>query len=114
MHAIGFRVRVFAALAVIVLPTAAVSQIRHAPVVEDILKDSAAAKAGLRFGDRILAYDGKPLLSPAALQAAEENTFGKNAVLLSVQRGDETLMMSAPTGALGFRALGLPCLPSRV
>jgi serine protease DegQ len=31
--------------------------------VEDVLPDSAAAKAGLRPGDRIVSYDGKTLAS---------------------------------------------------
>src|SRR5262249_13532687 len=69
-------------------------------VIEAVVSDSPAAKAGLKVGDRLLSYDGKPLPSPAALQAAQENTFGKKEVALGVQRGSETLALAAPPGKL--------------
>jgi len=72
-------------------------------VVEEAVTDSAAAKAGLKVGDRVLSYDGKPLPSPAALQAAEENTFSNQEVALRVRRGEETLTLTAPLGKLGIQ-----------
>src|SRR5688572_23621371 len=72
-------------------------------VVEEVLADSAAAKAGFKVGDRLLSYDGRPLSSPAALQAIEENTVGKAQVLLRIEREDETLTLMAPLGRLGIR-----------
>jgi len=51
----------------------------------------------------VLGYDGKPLTSPAALQAAEENTCGKEEVVLHVRRGEETLTLMVPLGKLGIQ-----------
>ncbi|MBI1923045.1 tetratricopeptide repeat protein [Candidatus Poribacteria bacterium] len=72
-------------------------------VVEDVVPDSPAAKVGLQVGDRLLSYDGMPLPSPAALQAVEENTFGKTEVTLVVQRGNKTLTLTVPLGKLGIQ-----------
>jgi len=68
----------------------------HGLVVEEIAADSPAAKAGLRVGDRLLTYDGKPLTSSAVLLELEVNALGesKKEVALRVQRGEETLTMS--------------------
>ncbi len=71
-------------------------------IVEEVVADSAAAKAGLKVGDHVLSYDGKPLPSPAALRAAEENTFSKEEVALRVRRGEETLTLMAAPGKLGI------------
>ena len=71
-------------------------------IVEQVAADSPAAKAGLRVGDSVLTYDGKPLPSPAALQAAAENTFGKEEVALRIRRGEETLTLLSPLGKLGI------------
>ena len=87
-----------------VMPAAVLPQDAPALVVEEILDDSAAARVGIAAGDRVLSYDEKALPSPAALQAAEENTFGKADVVLRVLRGDETLVLSVPPGRLGIRA----------
>lgn len=96
----------FAGLVIMSALLRATAQPQEPPaiVVEEILPDSAAARAGLHVGDRVLSYDGKPLLSPATLQAAEENTFGKQEVVLRVQRGAETpMMLIAPPGKLGIQ-----------
>lgn len=71
-------------------------------VVESVTPDSPAAKAGVKVGDRLLTYDGKPLPSPAALQAAQQNIFGKKEVALRLQRGSETLTLTVPLGTLGI------------
>jgi tetratricopeptide (TPR) repeat protein len=70
-------------------------------VVEAVPAGSPAAKAGIRPGDRLVSYDGKPLLSPLALLVLEDNTF-KKAVTLRSQRGDETLTLTVPTRDLGW------------
>ncbi len=72
-------------------------------VVESVAPDSPAAKAGVKVGDRLLTYDGKPLPSPAALEAVEQNTFGKQEVALRLQRGNETLTLTVPLGGLGIQ-----------
>jgi hypothetical protein len=71
-------------------------------IVDELTVDSPGAKAGLQRGDRILSYDGKALGSPAELEAAEENTFGKKEVL-EVRRGEQTLRLSVPLGKLGVQ-----------
>jgi CHAT domain-containing protein/Tfp pilus assembly protein PilF len=72
-------------------------------IVEQIVGDSPAVKAGLKIGDSVLTYDGKPLPSPAALQAAAENTFGKQEVALRVRRGQERVTVMSPLGKLGIQ-----------
>ena len=71
-------------------------------VVESVASDSPAAKAGVKVGDRLLTYDGKPLPSPAAFRASEQNTLGKKEVALRLQRGSETLTLTVPLGTLGI------------
>ena len=71
-------------------------------VVEEVAADSAAARAGLMADDRIVSIDGRPLRSPEALQALEENTF-KQQVELQVRRFGAPLTLSAEGGRLGLR-----------
>jgi len=71
-------------------------------IVEEVVTDSVAARAGLKPGDYLLSYDGKPLASPAALQAAQQNMVGKEQVALSVRRGEEMLTLTAQAGRLGI------------
>lgn len=72
-------------------------------VVEHVASDSPAARVGLKPGDLLASYDQKRLRSPAGLQAAEENTFNKDAAALEVQRGAETMVLIVPRGRLGIR-----------
>ena len=72
-------------------------------IVEEVVADSPAAKAGIRIGDRLLTYDNKELISPAAFLALQENTFGKKEVELSVRRKEETLNFKVSIGALGIK-----------
>jgi tetratricopeptide (TPR) repeat protein len=72
-------------------------------IVEEFTGGSPGGKAGLQVGDRILSYDGKALASPAALEAAQENTFGKKEVVLEVRRGEQILRLNVPLGTLGVQ-----------
>src|SRR5262245_2393773 len=72
-------------------------------VVEEIATDSVGARVGLKGGDRLVSYDGRPLTSTSALQAAEENAV-KPSVSLRVQRDGEMLALTAAAGALGVQA----------
>ncbi|HEY2933254.1 MAG TPA: CHAT domain-containing protein [Acidobacteriota bacterium] len=80
-------------------------------IVEEAV-DLPASKAVLKPGDCLLAYNGKPLPSPAALQAAMENTLGLKEVALRLQRGEETLTLTVAAGALQIQAR--PQLPPSV
>jgi hypothetical protein len=69
-------------------------------LVEEMSGDSPAMKAGLKPGDRILSYDNKPPFSPAALDALQQNTFGKEEVVLQIWRAEESQSLIVPLGAL--------------
>ena len=81
-------------------------------VVEQLAADSPAAKAGLVVDDRLLTYDDQSLGSPAALQALQENTIGKNQIVLRLRRGQETRTLTVPPGAWAVEVR--PELPSAV
>lgn len=72
-------------------------------LVEELSSDSAAAKAGIQLGDRVIRYDGKLLSSPAAFDALQENTFGKKDVVLQIRRSEATLSLTLPLGSLGLK-----------
>lgn len=106
-------IRMLAGLIVLISAATVVSPFQSTSglVVEEVTADSVAAKAGLKVGDRILSYDGKPVPSPAALQALQENTVG-NETAVCVGRGEETLTLPIPRGKLGITVR--PKLPSVV
>jgi CHAT domain-containing protein/Tfp pilus assembly protein PilF len=72
-------------------------------VVEEATTGSPGVMAGFMPGDQILTYDGRPISSPAAFHAADENTFRTESVAIRVQRGNETLTLTAPAGQLGLQ-----------
>lgn len=73
-------------------------------IVEEISTDSPAGKAGLKPGDQILAYDNKPLTSPAAFEALQQNTPGKKELVLQLRRGGQPMERTVPQGTLGIQA----------
>ncbi|MCS6860433.1 MAG: CHAT domain-containing protein [Abditibacteriales bacterium] len=72
-------------------------------IVESIAPGGLAEKLGIKVGDRLLTYDGKPLFSPLTLLALQQNTFDKKEVGLGLQRGGETLTLTVPVGSLGLQ-----------
>jgi regulator of sigma E protease len=66
-------------------------------MVSDVAPDSAAAKAGLQSGDRIVAIGGKPVNDPFAFSFALQNA-ASSTVPVEVTRGDqqETLSLAVP------------------
>jgi regulator of sigma E protease len=65
----------------------------------EIMRDSAAERAGLRSGDRVLAFDGEPVPSFQKLQhqiASHPNAQ----VTLKVQRGEQTLDVPVHIGSV--------------
>ena len=95
----GFVVRAFVLMTV---ADAAQVPADFGVVVEEVAAGSPAEKAGLRTGDRLLTYDGKPLVSPATLQAAVENTFGKDTVSVRLRRSGALSTFTVSQGR--FRA----------
>ena len=73
-------------------------------IVESVSPGSSAEKLGIKVGDRLLTYDGKPLVSPLTLLALRQNTFDKKEVALRLQRGSETLTLTVPVASLGLEA----------
>lgn len=87
------------------------SALRAAPTLRilDVTGDGAAAKAGVRAGDYLSAYDGRQIDSVdelrAAIQAAQ--AAGKERIALVVFRGTERLEVEVAPGRLGV-SLGSP------
>jgi serine protease Do len=73
-------------------------------VVEEVRSDSAAAKAGLKSGDVIVAFDGERVRSARQLERLVAETPAGRTVKLSVQRGgakvDADITPEAPAHAL--------------
>ena len=80
------------AIAVAMFATVGLPQPDPAPVAGEILPGGAADRAGLRPGDRVLAFDGRPLETWEALVAAVQTNPGRT-VELTVRRA------GAPPGA---------------
>ncbi len=78
-------------------------------LVETVFPGSPAERAGIQVGDRLAAYGDRPLASPAALSAAEENPRGSEPVRIRLVRAAEALTFTVPAGQLGV--IVLPALP---
>lgn len=63
-------------------------------VISEVLPDSPAAEAGLEVGDIVTAIDGTDVTAENIREALAEYAVG-DTVQLDVQRGDETLQLSA-------------------
>jgi len=64
--------------------------------VLDVEKDSPAARAGLKAGDRLVALDGAPLADREALARAMAAKRWGDVAVIGVRRGDETLTLTVP------------------
>jgi CHAT domain-containing protein/Tfp pilus assembly protein PilF len=93
-----------AGLIIATTPVSAASAITEPPglIVEEIIADSSAAKAGLKVGDKLLTFDDRALTSLATLRAIQQNVVGKKDVVLRVQRGQEVLTFRVPIKGLGM------------
>jgi regulator of sigma E protease len=77
-------------------------------IVEAVLPDSAAAKAGLKQGDAITKFNGEPIGDFAQLVKLVEPSAHRD-VTLEVKRGEETLQVPLTVGeqTVGNRKVGL-------
>src|SRR5262245_20181688 len=73
-------------------------------IVEALTIDGLAAQAGLCVEDCLLAYNDRPLTSPALLQALSENAAIADLNSLQVSRHGAEITFSVPSGALGMEA----------
>lgn len=67
---------------------------REGVVVTDVYPDTPAAKAGLRSGDVIVEFDGKPIATPQELQVVVERSELGKALPLTVVRQGKQLRLS--------------------
>jgi S1-C subfamily serine protease len=59
------------------------------PVVSAVQPDSAAARAGIQVGDKVVAVDGKPVPNVSALEHAVGPKYEGDTIAVKVQRGDK-------------------------
>ncbi|HIK22395.1 MULTISPECIES: HhoA/HhoB/HtrA family serine endopeptidase [unclassified Thermosynechococcus] len=69
-------------------------------LVLQVLPNTPAAKAGLRWGDVITAVDGEPITSADQLQNIVDSAAVGQVLNLTVQRGDRTQRIAVRTAAL--------------
>ncbi|BDG08300.1 RIP metalloprotease RseP [Anaeromyxobacter paludicola] len=94
-------------LAWAMIATTGIREPDPAPAVGEVVAGSAAERAGLREGDRIVAVDGAPVGSWAALVSAVQARPSRP-VRLDVERGGAPLALTAVPDAIGGRGrLGL-------
>jgi regulator of sigma E protease len=60
-----------------------------APVIDEVVPDKPAARAGLRAGDRIVAIDGAPVRSPAEVAAKTNAKLGGEVAFRILRDGSE-------------------------
>lgn len=63
--------------------------------IAEVVDGSGADAAGLQVGDRVLTIDGAPVTSIGELVGLVQSNFSGDAVQLEIQRGDETLLVTA-------------------
>jgi len=77
------------------------------PKIADIVRDSPADKAGLKIGDRIAKFDGRPVTSAVQLAQAIHIYPQDQEVGVSVQRGDKEVELMLKLLALKRGELGI-------
>jgi regulator of sigma E protease len=77
-------------------------------IVDRVLPESAAAKAGLQQGDRILSFDGQPVEDFGQLVKLVGPSAGKD-VTLEIERQGETLAVAITVGeqTVGDKTIGM-------
>jgi CHAT domain-containing protein/Tfp pilus assembly protein PilF len=97
----GFVVAV--TLSVILSPISTTGQSQASGIiVEDILPNSPGARAGLKVGDLLMTYDGRPLVSVATLRALQVEAGAKKEIRLGIQRDGQIIWITVPVGTLGI------------
>jgi tetratricopeptide (TPR) repeat protein len=71
-------------------------------LVKDVPGLSTARQVGIRAGDIVVSYDGKPVSDMAQYHAARSAAAGKGSVELELMREGKSLKISVPPILLGF------------
>ena len=72
--------------------------------VRDVVPGSQAESVGMRPGDVILSYDGKPIGSPEDIRAAKsEVAEDQPEIVVTIRRGAEELELIMKPGSVGIR-----------
>ena len=74
------------------------------PIVDSVIKDGPAEKAGLQAKDQIVAINGEPMVFRSQL-ITEISKHGGQTVALTVKRGDSTLQLDATPAKRGTRGM---------
>jgi regulator of sigma E protease len=77
------------------------------PRVRDVLPDSPAERAGLRFGDALLAVDGRPLATIEEFQQAIRPLVGREARIEIERDGERRTVVAVPELRDGNGAIGV-------
>jgi CHAT domain-containing protein/Tfp pilus assembly protein PilF len=85
-------------LIILSLATSVRAESASGVIIESVSGGPSADKTILQIGDRIVVYNGRTISSPAALDAAQQNTFDKNERVVEVRRVEETLHLALPSG----------------
>jgi regulator of sigma E protease len=79
-----------------------------APLIDEVLPDKPAARAGLRTGDRIVAIDGVPVRSPGDVAAKTNAKPGAEVTFRIVREGTERdAVITTDVAEQGGRKIGL-------
>lgn len=73
-------------------------------LVMKVFPDTPAAKAGMRWGDVIVAVDGQPVKNANDMQSFVENTKVGQNIQLTLKRGERTQQIAVRTAALANAA----------
>jgi len=87
-----------ALLIILSLATSVRGESASGVIVESVSGGPSADKTILQIGDRIVVYNGRAISSPAALDAAQQNTFAKDERVVEVWRVEERLPLALPSG----------------
>ncbi len=69
--------------------------------IAEVISDSAAEKAGIKPGDRIIQFDGEPIDHYEELPPLIRKRKPDDKVKIVVQRGEETLTIDVTLGSIG-------------
>lgn len=80
------------------------------PEIAEVLKESAAARAGLKPGDFITELDGKPVVRMAQIQHVLGAKYEGDKISLKYKRGKEVISVPELQLVGSLQAFGHPCL----